>query len=313
MESKKEMRELFCFSNYKSITKFVNNLEKFFLQKKNTYLCSSNSIDMEQIDKTYLNEIKNVDNVNVYFGKTLEELKCVISDDGFREHEIFIKFSGPRKYEITKVNLPHLPYQDEVYNSINEIIDTFRNHVINLSNYFFELEQIDQFCSIMEPLHPTYKDEYRKIALDERTWLHIEVTPDGAAKNIYLIGQSEAWNDKLQKGFLTWDHDKSIIDNIISTFDISSFSNKHHIILSEPVTTMLEKQHCAICLCEELPDNPSVPQPICQNNACGVYYHRSCLYEWLLASAGGRPPAFGVATGSCPTCCHPIACSLLEK
>ncbi|KPI97406.1 E3 ubiquitin-protein ligase FANCL [Papilio xuthus] len=260
MESKKEMRELFCFSNYKSITKFVNNLEKFFLQKKNTYLCSSNSIDMEQIDKTYLNEIKNVDNVNVYFGKTLEELKCVISDDGFREHEIFIKFSGPRKYEITKVNLPHLPYQDEVYNSINEIIDTFRNHVINLSNYFFELEQIDQFFSIMEPLHPTYKDEYRKIALD-----------------------------------------------------ISSFSNKHHIILSEPVTTMLEKQHCAICLCEELPDNPSVPQPICQNNACGVYYHRSCLYEWLLASAGGRPPAFGVATGSCPTCCHPIACSLLEK
>ncbi|XP_014368814.2 E3 ubiquitin-protein ligase FANCL [Papilio machaon] len=269
---------------------------------------------MEHIDKAYLNEIKHVDdNINIYFGKTLKEIKCVIFDEGFREHEIFIKFSGPRKYEITKVNLPYLPYQDEEYNSINEVINTFKNHVNNLSNYFLELEQIDQFCSIMEPLHPTYKDDYRKIALDERTWLHIEVTPDGAAKNIYLIGQSETWNDKLQKGFLKWDHDKSIVDNIMSTFDISSFSNKHQDVFSEPVTTMPEKQCCAICLCEELPDKPGVPQPICQNNSCGVYYHTSCLYEWLLASAGGRPPAFGVATGSCPTCCHPIACSLLEN
>lgn len=32
-------------------------------------------------------------------------------------------------------------------------------------------------------------------------------------------------------------------------------------------------------------------------------------FQWLVACAGGRPPAFGVATGNCPCCLQPVTCS----
>ncbi|XP_068618632.1 E3 ubiquitin-protein ligase FANCL isoform X2 [Battus philenor] len=161
----------------------------------------------------------------------------------------------------------------------------------------------------MEPLYPTYRDDYRKILIDDRTWLHVEVTPDGGATNINLIGQSEPWHDKLHTGLLNWDHDKDIVENIMSIFDLSGFPSEFPEVALKPDSDVIEKQICGICLSNELPDTPGVPQPLCQNNSCGVYFHRSCLYEWLIANAGGRPPAFGVATGTCPTCLHPIACS----
>ncbi|CAG5025810.1 unnamed protein product [Parnassius apollo] len=236
------------------------------------------------------------------------------NEDGVREHEINLKYKGLRKYVITSVNLPHSPYQDKVYNSINEILHIFRDHVNSLSNYFRELERIDQFCSVVEPLKPTFKDDYRKIYLDNRTWLHVNVTPDGKVTNIYLIGHSEFWHDKLQSGLLTWDHDKDIVDNIMIIFDLSNLSSAVHEVNPPKydISSEEDKQICGICLCNELPDYPGVPQPLCQNTACGVFFHRSCLYEWLVACTGGRPPTFGVATGSCPTCFHPIACSEKE-
>lgn len=54
--------------------------------------------------------------------------------------------------------------------------------------------------------------------LDDMTWLHVEVTPEGLATNIHLVGQSEQWHNKLQAGLLNWDHDKNIVDNIMTVF-----------------------------------------------------------------------------------------------
>lgn len=124
-------------------------------------------VDFDVIDNHYLFELKNVNSVApVYFGLTLRDLKCVISDgEGLREHVIYIKYKNSRKYLIHSVNLPFSPYQDKEYNSLDELLNTFRNYINRLSNYFQELEQIDNMCPIVEPLHPTYKDDYRKILL----------------------------------------------------------------------------------------------------------------------------------------------------
>ncbi|CAK1586211.1 unnamed protein product [Parnassius mnemosyne] len=300
-----------------SLTDLLLSLKNLFSDKNCMNNSSKESFDLDIINRNYFEEVKQVEslpNVTVYFGKTLTELKFVIiDDDGVREHEINLKYKGVQKYVITSVNLPHSPYQDKVFNSINEILHIFRDHVNSLSNYFRELERIDQFCSVVEPLNPTFKDDYRKIFLDNRTWLHVTVTPDGTATNIHLIGQSEFWHDKLQSGLLSWDHDKDIVDNIMIIFDLPNvLSAVHEGNPSKYVSSEEDKQMCGICLCNELPDNPGVPQPLCQNTACGVFFHRSCLYEWLVACTGGRPPTFGVATGSCPTCFHPIACSEKE-
>lgn len=57
-----------------------------------------------------------------------------------------------------------------------------------------------------------------EIVSDERIWLHLEVTPDGLATNVHLIGQSDQWSNKLQQGLLSWDHDKDIIENVMTVF-----------------------------------------------------------------------------------------------
>ena len=44
------------------------------------------------------------------------------------------------------------------------------------------------------------------------------MTPEGVATNIHLVGQSEQWHNKLQAGLLNWDHDKNIVDNIMTVF-----------------------------------------------------------------------------------------------
>lgn len=38
------------------------------------------------------------------------------------------------------------------------------------------------------------------------------------ATNIHLVGQCDQWNDKLQTGLLAWDHDKDIVENIMTVF-----------------------------------------------------------------------------------------------
>ncbi|XP_026731433.1 E3 ubiquitin-protein ligase FANCL isoform X1 [Trichoplusia ni] len=307
-----------------SITKKAPNDVFFLFESLNNLLQNSteqvNAVTADLIDLELLHEIETIvknGNTSVYFGKTLRDLKLMIEDEEFRKHEMFIQYKSPKKLIILSANLPLSSMQNLEFGCINEIIEIFKQHVNDLAKYFYELDNIDQCCTVMEPQNATYKDEYRRIFLDDRTWLHIEVTLEGLGTNIHLVGQSEYWNNKLQSGLLNWDHDKNIVDNIITIFDISQFPEPTSTVpghlCSEADGAKLTTIVCGICLCTDLPEIPGLPLPLCQNSSCGVYYHRSCLYEWLVACAGNRPPAFGVATGACPTCLQPITCSKTDS
>lgn len=58
----------------------------------------------------------------------------------------------------------------------------------------------------------------------------MEVTSEGLANNLHLIGQSEFWQNKLQDGLINWDHDRDIIENISQIFGKESW-NRHFYIL----------------------------------------------------------------------------------
>lgn len=134
----------------------------------NRSIYTTDKVTADLVDLEFLDEVKNItayENIPVYFGKTLRDVKCVILDKGLREHTVFIKYRGPKKLNVISVNLPHSPLQDREYSTLEEIITAFRNHVDNLSGYFYELERIDRFCTIMEPAEPTFKDDYRRILL----------------------------------------------------------------------------------------------------------------------------------------------------
>ncbi|KAM3966238.1 E3 ubiquitin-protein ligase Fancl [Aphomia sociella] len=248
----------------------------------------------------------------LYFGKTLRDLKCFIQDNNLRMHQLFFRYDGPKKLSITLTSTPYSKIQEQEYSCIDDILETYKNHLNSLNEYFIELEQIDRVCTVMEPANPTFKDDYRRIFLDNKTWLHIEVTPEGLAHNVHLLGKSEYWHEKLQNGLLVWNHDKSIVENIVAVFDICDFSAPPLQPMSVSNDSIEEAAVCNICLCTELADNSGVPLPLCQNKLCGVYFHRNCLFQWLKACSGGRNPSFGVVSGSCPSCFKPISCNEKE-
>ncbi|XP_053606590.1 E3 ubiquitin-protein ligase FANCL-like [Plodia interpunctella] len=321
MDQEKMIQEIFESEKYKSLPaevslpallKDINALLQYKVDNMESVL-------LGVVDTDFLDEVRN--NLNdllpLYFGKTIRDLKCIIQDDTFREHELYFRYNGPKKLSVSKISIPYSPLQDQVFSSIKDIIVTFKKHLNTLLNYFYQLDRIDRFCTIMEPKELSFKHDHRRILLDERTWLHIEVTPEGLGTNIHLVGQGKQWNEKLQQGLLAWDHDKDIVDNIMAVFDIMNFpaSTLNKIVSITPVVPkkadepVADIKVCNICLCVELPDMSGIPQPLCQNILCGIYFHRNCLFQWLVASSGGRAPAFGVVTGSCPSCLHSISCS----
>lgn len=148
----------------KTLTSILESIQSM-IQNSTTNVDSitSNLIDEEFLEEIELN-IKN--GTPIYFGSTLRELKCVIMDDDhLRQHNIYFKYNGPKNLVVTSVGFPHTPLQDREYNSMEELVTTFKMHVNSLSAYFHELDNIGQYCTVMEPSKPTYKENYRRILL----------------------------------------------------------------------------------------------------------------------------------------------------
>lgn len=134
--------------------------------KRNSELVDSVTSDL--VDTDFLEEIKAIScgTADIYIGKTLRDLKIIMQDDdGLREHEIYLQYKGPRKLVVSKVNLPHSALLNREYRCLEEIVETFRKYINDLANYFYQLENIDQYCTIMEPVKASFKDDYRRILL----------------------------------------------------------------------------------------------------------------------------------------------------
>lgn len=266
------------------------------------------------IDKSLLNEIQKYENdinVQIRFGSALSDIQCCMRDANFRQHVICVEYKSYQKLLVKSTQLPHAGSLEREYNNLDEIVAAFRELILDLTPYFHQLELIDRNCTVKEPRNPSFKDDYRKILIDDRIWLHVEVTSEGLANNLHLIGQSEFWQNKLQDGLINWDHDRDIIENISQIFDIEVFPQCER-SQNTDIGNETDSQVCSICLCVELPDVQGVPQPLCSNLSCGAYFHRTCLHMWLVTSARNRPQTFGVASGSCPSCLQAISCNEKE-
>lgn len=150
----------------KDLILFSENLKE--LLSSNTERIQS--VKSELIDDEILDEIKYIvsyENAGVYFGKTLRDIKIVIEDDELRKHEIYLQYKAPKQLLITNVKLPHSSMNNQEYRCIKDILETFRQNVNELTRYFYELENMDQSCTIMEPVNRSFKDDYRRIFLGE--------------------------------------------------------------------------------------------------------------------------------------------------
>lgn len=158
------IKELLDKEKCNSMQNFLSRLNIYFAEKDNK---QPQVLTSELISKEFIEEIKNIPkNISVSFGKTLRDIKCTLMDeDGLREHEIFLRYKSNNKLSITNVQLPYSSYQDGDYSSISEVVTVYQNYIKSLSAYFQEMDNIDQNCTVVEPVEPTYKDDYRRILL----------------------------------------------------------------------------------------------------------------------------------------------------
>lgn len=158
------INELLNAESCNSMPCFMNLLHKYYAEKP---VIPSQNLTSDLIDKELIDEIESISrNISVFFGKSLKDLKCCLMDEeDIREHEIYLRYKSHHKLTITDVKLPYSPHQDREYSSINEVVTVFRNYIKSLTAYFQELENIDKHCTVVEPLKPTFKDDYRRILL----------------------------------------------------------------------------------------------------------------------------------------------------
>ncbi|XP_073947297.1 E3 ubiquitin-protein ligase Fancl [Choristoneura fumiferana] len=308
LDSRAEKKSLSSLLHYLHATLYKN-------------LKNSDTVVSDLIDSEFLNEILHLndhEHIFLYFGKSLRCLKIVFRTGGsIRDIDVLIQYKGLKRICVTDANLPPSPLLSKEYSSLTDIVTNFLEHIDSLTPYFHELDRIDRFCTVMEPAKPTFRDAYRRILLDERAWLHVKVSPKGFATDIHLVGNAEQWSEKLQLGLLNWDHDMDIVENITAVFDIWNFPTEQKLPEEpkslEKVNSASDEIVCNICFSSEQLESPSVPQPLCKNAKCVAYFHRNCLFQWLLACSGGRLPAFGVTTGTCPACYESTTCSVSDN
>lgn len=129
----------------------------------------TDSISVDLVDEEFIEDIKDVvknSTASVYFGQSLRSMKLVIPDNcGVRYHNIFLEYEAPKKLILTDVPLPHTDLLNVAHKSISDVIETLTMSINRLGRYFAELELIDQFCSIVEPVNASFKDDYRRIFL----------------------------------------------------------------------------------------------------------------------------------------------------
>ncbi|KAG7295563.1 hypothetical protein JYU34_021804 [Plutella xylostella] len=307
------IQDLFYSDKYNTLNPLLDRVNTIFEASIKT----TDDVSTDFVDNSFYEDLQRINlrpDVYMNIGKSLRDIKCIVLDDFNRQHTVFITYKGYRKLVIKSTTLPKAPYIEHEFGTIDELVDVFKDHIDRLINYFMELERIDSFCCIVDPVHPTFKDEYRKIYLEERVWLHVEVTAEGLASNMHLVGNSPRYTELLKAGLTAWDHDKEIVENIMDIFDIQTFPQPANPAFNHPSTPAPDTPAapasppellCGICLCE----GEARPQPLCANAKCGQYFHAGCLYQWLVACAGGRAPTLGVAAGQCPGCFHQISCS----
>lgn len=147
-----------------SASQFFDRLHTLFYSKPLKILDINN---LELIDEELIEEIKGLPlDLSICFGKSLRDLKCSIMDEeNLRTHDIFLKYKSRQKITVSSVNLPYSQLQDREYSSIDEVVKVFLHYIKSLGAYFNELENIDRLFMVMEPVRPTFKDDYRRIAL----------------------------------------------------------------------------------------------------------------------------------------------------
>ncbi|KRX37436.1 putative 39S ribosomal protein L45, mitochondrial [Trichinella murrelli] len=178
------------------------------------------------------------------------------------------------------MNSTNLMWEDR---SMIHLFEEFSNQVDRNRDFWNQLKSIDNNAYVIEPKNPTYKDNYRRIYLDEHVTLVIVVNIDEPRllPDISLIGPENAlvpFRDCMNRNGL--------------------FELEFQMPNEQSLTDELAPLECLICQSRES-DDGNIPDRVCENCKCS--FHQNCLKKWIRRHSK-RSISFGMMAGPCPHC-----------
>ncbi|KAL1233419.1 E3 ubiquitin-protein ligase FANCL [Trichinella pseudospiralis] len=261
-------------------------IDKILITKEDPYKINPSRVaafltDVETIGWERVNQISLIP----------EKVTFKIVDSDKRVHFLKVRYDGMNSMNlIWEVDLPD--------RSMIHLFEEFSNQVDKNRDFWNQLKSIDNNAYVIEPKNPTYKDNYRRIYLDEHVTLVIVVNIDEPRllPDISLVGPENAlvpFRDCMNRNVLKWDNSEFLLENLQCLFEL-----EFQMPNEQSLTDELSPLECLICQSRES-DDGNIVDRVCENCKCS--FHQNCLKKWIRRHPK-RSISFGMMAGPCPHC-----------
>lgn len=250
-----------------------------------------------------LKDISTIGWARVRLHESLSHLDVTCIDAAQRNHVLSLTLA-PGVDPVVEAALPE-PFVAPAGADIVQIVQLFEQILNDFQSVWNALDDIDQRCHVLEPERPTRAQIFRRIAVDSRSSLRIELDPRSpivAFPTVRFLGAAAVvapMRKHLNERVHLWDAsgDTLPIANIQRVLDIELPTPPKKNALAD------SEVECGICYTYRL--DGAVPDIACDRQECAKPYHRECLVEWLRALPNTRQ-SFDTLMGACVYCEHPI-------
>ncbi|GJQ11575.1 hypothetical protein GpartN1_g3366.t1 [Galdieria partita] len=225
-------------------------------------------------------------------------LRCVLTDD-YPSQAPLCYIEAPISF-----SFPWLKGSQPENDNLANIYRQCLQFIHEQQELFDVMDDWDNNTWILEPMESLRKHLYRRIALDSRCSLWIEISPrcPRGIPNLRFLGPEKntaILRTRLGENLEKWNS---------QFYPRQNFEKLMNITFPSKPKTKEEKENgqleCGICYSGWL-SGIGAPDIPCEMESCGKYYHTMCLYEWL-RSLPDAHQSFDVYFGECPYCMHPI-------
>lgn len=226
-------------------------------------------------------------------------LRCVLTEEyPYQAPSCFIEAPGTFCFSWYKGSQPETDNLAHIYKHCMQFI-------LEQQELFDVLDDWDRNTWILEPVQELRKSLYRRIALDSRCSLWMEISPQcpRGIPNLRFLGPEKSTallRTRLGETLEKWKSQFYPRENFEKLMNIT-FPPKPNNTQEDNENCPLE---CGICYSGWL-SAIGAPDIVCERETCGRYYHTTCLYEWL-RSLPDAHQSFDVYFGECPYCMQPI-------
>ncbi len=250
-----------------------------------------------------LKDIGAIGWARVRLHESLSQLEVTCVDVAERSHVLSLTLASGAA-PIVEAALPE-PFVTPANANIAQIVQSFEERLNDFQAVWNALDDIDERCHVLEPERPTRAQTFRRVAVDSRSSLRIELDPRSpvvAFPTVRFLGAAAAvapMRKHLNERVHLWDASGNTlpIANIQRVLDIELPAPPKKSALAD------SEVECGICYTYRLDD--AVPDVACDRPECAKPYHRQCLVEWLRALPDTRQ-SFDTLMGACVYCEHPI-------